>query len=82
MAHHGRALELYDSLFIQSHARSLVLISEARAGAPHVQGDFAPMIDALLAGDADGAIAAAAAWEQEIRRYWRDQLGDDVIPAG
>jgi DNA-binding GntR family transcriptional regulator len=81
IAQHKRAMEIYENLFVQAQARSLTIMSEANPDTRHVQGDFEPLIDALLAGDAEAAIASSAAWDGEVRRYWKERLGADVIPS-
>jgi DNA-binding GntR family transcriptional regulator len=79
MAAHRRALEVYDSLFVQAQARSLFVIAEGTFPVEHAQADFAPLIDALLEGDAEQAIAASESWLGSSRRYWGERYVEDVV---
>lgn len=64
MAHHKRALDIFESLLIQTSAQSLFLV--AAEAEPEVWRDSSPdvvaTIDALLAGDLEKALPPAYGW--------------------
>jgi DNA-binding GntR family transcriptional regulator len=79
MAHHQRALEIFETLLIQVQARSLFVIANAQSGRGTTWNpDYSSLCEMLARGDAAAAAALADERIASTRSFWFSRLQNVV----